>query len=155
MVLESTPASTAAPADQANVSTALFTSSQQAPADLEALLSKLMELLLSFPNKSVAIGLALKAASLLEEEQEVNPVSTLTSCCCQILALLIPLSACSRKRLLCAALRFSLQMQDRSGEPGSVLEGCQTPAGHGAHWPQACCWFLSMFGGLSPPPMKH
>ena len=89
VVLESTPASTAAPADQANVFTAPSTSSQQAPADLEALLSKLMELLLSFPKKSVAIGLALKAASLLEEEQEVNPVSTLTWCC-QILALLIP-----------------------------------------------------------------
>ncbi|CAK0732396.1 hypothetical protein CVIRNUC_000126 [Coccomyxa viridis] len=72
VVLESTPASTAAPADQANVSTAPFTSSQQAPADLEALLSKLMELLLSFPNKSVAIGLALKAASLLGEEQEAD-----------------------------------------------------------------------------------
>ena len=147
MVLESTPASTAAPADQANVSTAPFTSSQQAPADLEALLSKLMELLLSFPNKSAAIGLALKAASLLGEEQEVNPVSTLTSCC-QFLALLIPLSACSRKRLLCAALSLSLQMQDRSGDPESVLEGCQTPAGHGAHWPQACCWFFSVFGGF-------
>ena len=39
-----------------------------------------MELLLSFPNKSVAIGLAIKAASLLEEEQEVSPSSLVTSC---------------------------------------------------------------------------
>ena len=73
VVLESTSASTAAPADQATVSTVPSTSSQQAPANLDALLSKLMELLLSFPNKSVAMGLAIKAASLLEEEQEVSP----------------------------------------------------------------------------------
>ena len=110
MVLESTPASTAAPAEQSNVSTAPSTSSQQAPAELDALLSKLMELLLSFPNRSVAIGLALKAASLLEEEQEVSPVSMLTWYC-QIPALLTPLSACSCKRLLCAAPRICLQLQ--------------------------------------------
>ena len=103
MVPESTPASTAAPADQANVFTAPSTSSQQAPADLDALLSKLMELLLSFPNKSVAIGLALKAVSLLEEEQEVSPSGMLTSCR-ESLALLIPLYACSWERRLFAAV---------------------------------------------------
>ena len=81
MVLGSTPASTAAPAEQASVSTAHPSSSQQGPTDLDALLSKLLELLLSFPNKSVAIGLALKAVSLLEEEQEVSLSSMLTLCC--------------------------------------------------------------------------
>ena len=103
MVLESTPASTAAPAKQSVVSTALSTSSQQGPTNLNALLSKLMELLLSFPNKSVAIGLALKAVSLLEDEQEVSPFSMLTQCY-RSLALLIPLLACQpQATALCSA----------------------------------------------------